>query len=130
MLTVAALYSVTSVIGKHLLTYAPPLFFGPFYSCLLAIIVLLFFSVNQPRTMSILWHAPKGTLLVATAAALEAVTHYLAIQNVEVAYMLAVKRSSLLVGILYGAWLFKEQRLMQHLVAGTLMVAGVILVAI
>jgi drug/metabolite transporter (DMT)-like permease len=56
---------------------------------------------------------------------LMAVTHFLAIERVEVAAMIAVKRTSLLFGILYGAWLFREAGLRRHLAAGALMVAGV-----
>ena len=47
-----------------------------------------------------------------------------------VAYMIAVKRSSLLFGIVYGALVFGEARLRQHLFAGSLMVAGVALVVL
>ena len=56
------------------------------------------------------------------------VTHFLAIARVEVAYMIAVKRTSLLFGILYGALLFRERRLGQNMFAGALMVAGVALI--
>jgi drug/metabolite transporter (DMT)-like permease len=43
--------------------------------------------------------------------------------------MIAVKRTSLLFGILYGALLFHERGLGMHLVAGTLMLGGVFLIA-
>ena len=56
-------------------------------------------------------------------------THFLAIQHVEVAYMIAVKRTSLLFGMLYGAWLFREGGLGKNLVAGVIMLAGVYLIA-
>jgi hypothetical protein len=39
-----------------------------------------------------------------------------------------VKRTSLLFGMLYGAWLFKETGLLKNLVAGMLMVLGVFLI--
>ena len=57
------------------------------------------------------------------------VTHFYAIAHVEVAYMIAVKRTSLLFGMLYGAWLFGEIGLKRNLAAGTLMIAGVYLIA-
>ena len=59
-----------------------------------------------------------------------AITHFLALEQIETAYMIAVKRTSLLFGILYGAWLFKEQNLGLHIFAGGLMVAGVTLIAL
>jgi drug/metabolite transporter (DMT)-like permease len=128
MLSVAALYSITSVIGKNLLQYAPPLFFGPFYACILAAIVLIALGVKEPGSFAVIRRRPAAVLLVALTATIEAVTHYFAVQQIEVAYMIAVKRTSLLFGILYGAWLFKEANLVQHLGAGTIMVLGVVLI--
>jgi drug/metabolite transporter (DMT)-like permease len=54
----------------------------------------------------------------------------MAIARMEVAYMIAVKRTSLLFGILYGALLFGEKRLGLHLLAESFMVAGVALIAL
>jgi drug/metabolite transporter (DMT)-like permease len=56
------------------------------------------------------------------------VTHFYAIAHIEVAYMVAVKRTSLLFGMLYGAWLFGETGLQKNLVAGMFMVLGVLLI--
>ena len=61
--------------------------------------------------------------------AVMAMTHFIAIAHIEVAYMVAVKRTSLLFGMLYGAWLFREPGLSRNLLAGGLMVAGVVLIA-
>ncbi|MCP4409304.1 MAG: hypothetical protein GY807_16435 [Gammaproteobacteria bacterium] len=55
---------------------------------------------------------------------------FIAIQGVEVAYMISVKRTSLLFGLLYGALLFSEPRLGHNLLAGSLMVSGVALLAV
>jgi uncharacterized membrane protein len=49
---------------------------------------------------------------------------------VEAAYMVAVKRSSMLFGILYGAWMFHEKGLLKNSVSATLMVAGVALIVL
>jgi drug/metabolite transporter (DMT)-like permease len=57
-------------------------------------------------------------------------THFLALQRVEVAYMISVKRTSLLFGILYGALVFREPGLANHLPAAALMLAGVALMAL
>jgi drug/metabolite transporter (DMT)-like permease len=56
------------------------------------------------------------------------VAHFYAIAHVEVAYMVAVKRTSLLFGMLYGAWLFGETGLRKNLAAGMFMVLGVLLI--
>ncbi|MGM0682282.1 MAG: hypothetical protein ACQES8_08700 [Thermodesulfobacteriota bacterium] len=46
----------------------------------------------------------------------------------KVAYFISLKRSNLLFGILYGAMLFGERSLARHLLTGTWMVSGIILI--
>jgi len=53
------------------------------------------------------------------------ISHFMAIALVEVAYMITVKRTSLLFGMVLGALMFSEKGLVQHFVAGMLMVIGV-----
>jgi len=130
MLTVAFLYSITSTLGKGALQYVPPIFFGPFYFCVLAVVTLALATLAERRNpLTLLWRRPGAHLLVGLSTGAMAVTHFLALERVEVAYMIAVKRSSLLFGILYGAWLFQERHLTRHLGAGMLMLAGIMLIA-
>ena len=129
MLVVSALYGVTSVLGKGALRHAPGEFFGAFYFVFLGLVVLLLYAFWQPRTVTALWRHPLPAVAVGVAMAVMVVTHFMALEQVEVAYMISVKRTSLLFGILYGALLFGEPRLLQHLAAGSLMVAGVVLIA-
>ncbi|MGC1954499.1 MAG: DMT family transporter [Gammaproteobacteria bacterium] len=130
MLTVAVLYSLTSVMGKGALQYTSPLFFAPFYFCLLGLATLLLFGLVIPQPRALLRaHLPQH-LAVGALMALMIVTHFAAVERAEVAYMIAVKRTSLLFGILYGTFLFKEPYPLRHLVAGALMVCGVLLIAL
>jgi drug/metabolite transporter (DMT)-like permease len=130
MLAVAVLYSLTSVMGKGALQYTSPLFFAPFYFCLLGLATLLLFGFVSPRPQKFLrTHLPQH-LAIGTLMALMILSHFAAVERTEVAYMIAVKRTSLLFGILYGTLLFKEPYPLRHLVAGTLMVCGVLLIAL
>jgi drug/metabolite transporter (DMT)-like permease len=128
MLGTAAIYSLTSVMGKAAMGYATPASFGPFYFVLLGIVTVAALGVRRPGGVRVLWRRPAAHLAVGLAMAVMVVTHFLAIARVEVAYMIAVKRTSLLFGILYGALLFREQRLGQNMFAGGLMVTGVALI--
>jgi drug/metabolite transporter (DMT)-like permease len=130
MLGVAALYSLTSVMGKAALQYMPPSQFGPFYWVVLGLITPLLFSVTNADCVRALWRRPLANLLVAVCTGSMAVAHFLALRQVEVAYMVTVKRTSLLFGILYGALLFRESGLGMHLFAGSLMLAGVVLISL
>lgn len=127
MLGVAALYSLTSVLGKLMLVYVEPAFFGPFYFVVLGAVTLCWFWLQEPRILTALWRRPGWSTMVGLCTALMIVTHFLAIEQIEVAYMIAVKRTSLLFGIVYGALWFGERRIPQSLAAGSIMVAGVYL---
>lgn len=130
MLAVAVIYSVSSVIGKKLLEYLPVTVFAPLYYLLVGGGMLLLFSFRQPDCVRVLWRRPKPQLAITLLMAVMVMTHFLAIMRVEAAYMLAVKRASLLFGIIYGALLFGEKQLKQHLLAGALMTAGAALLAL
>jgi drug/metabolite transporter (DMT)-like permease len=128
MLMVAALYSLTSVTGKGALLHATPAFFGPFYFVALGATSLLLFASRDVSTWRALGRHPWAHLAIGACMGAMVITHFYAIEHIEVAYMIAVKRTSLLFGLLYGAWLFKETGLLKNLVAGMLMVLGVFLI--
>jgi drug/metabolite transporter (DMT)-like permease len=125
MLLVAALYSITAVLGKAMLNHADPVFFASFYFVLLGMVTILLLPFFGLRSARILTTKPFGSLLVAGFMALMIVTHFMALEQVETAYMITVKRTSLLFGMLYGAYLFRERRLNQNLFAGCLIILGV-----
>jgi drug/metabolite transporter (DMT)-like permease len=129
MLMTAALYSMTSVLGKAALQYTTPAFFGAFYFVALGGVTAVVFGARNIGNWRALGRHPVAQLAIGSCMAIMVVTHFYAIGQIEVAYMIAVKRTSLLFGMLYGAWLFHEQGLSRNLAAGTLMVCGVFLIA-
>jgi len=129
MLAVALIYSMTSVMGKGALQYVPAFFFGAFYFTLLGVVTLILFSFLQPGIVTVMWRRIGPHVFIGMMMALMVVTHFFAIEQVEVSYMIAVKRTSLLFGIGYGVLLFGEKQLFQHLAAGVLMVLGVLFIA-
>ncbi|WP_295455933.1 DMT family transporter [uncultured Thiodictyon sp.] len=128
MLAVAAIYAVTSTLGKGAMRHLGPEQFGSFYFGLLGLAVILVFALPRPRLLRKFASRPLPVLAVGALTAIMAYTHFLAIQQVEVAYMIAVKRTSLLFGILYGVLWFKEQGILRRLPGGGLMVMGVALI--
>lgn len=125
MLLVAGLYSITAVLGKAAVNQVPPLFFAAFYFVLLGIASVAFALLWQPGSLRGCLRRPGVALLLAALMVIMIITHFTALEQVETAYMITVKRTSLLFGILYGAWLFGERHLPQHMVAGGLMVLGI-----
>ena len=130
MLLAAAIYSLTSVLGKQAMGYATPLSFGPFYFVLIGLVATTVALMREPWSLRRLARRPSPVLAVGGFMAVMVVTHFLAIALVEVAYMIAVKRSSLLFGILFGAWFFGERHLGRHFFAALLMVGGMVLIVL
>lgn len=128
MLGVAMIYSVSSVLGKQAMQYATPMTFGTFYYTVVGLVLLALVAILKPASLKILGQRPAPHLLIGILMAIMVTTHFLAIAQIEVAYMVAVKRSSLLFGMLFGAIFFAERHLERHLLAGSLMVAGVTLI--
>ena len=130
MLATATIYSVTSVGGKAAMQWMPPEQFGAFYFAVLGLVALVVFGATHPAALRVQRHGLVPLLVIAGLMAVMVVTHFMALAQVEAAYMIAVKRTSLLFGILYGALLFGERHLGRHLVAGSLMIAGVAAIAL
>ena len=128
MLGAAAIYSLTSVTSKGALLQSTPAFFGPFYFVIIGAASALVFASRDVSSWRALGRHPVAHLAVGFFMALMVIAHFYAIEHIEVAYMIAVKRTSLLFGMLYGAWLFRETGLKKNLVAGVLMVLGVYLI--
>jgi len=128
MILAATLYSFTATGSKAAMQYMPPEQFGPLYFAIVGLVTMILFSLRQPGIGRAIWRHPGATLLVGLLMGIMVFTHFIAIQKVEVAYMIAIKRTSLLFGILYGALLFQEQGLTRHLIAGGLMVTGIMLI--
>ena len=130
MLIVALLYSYTSAMGKLAILRSHPLFFGPFYVVILTGVtsaLFLLWGKLRPRE---LFCRPLWGLVVGGATAAMLLSHYVAITMVDAAYMIAVKRTSPLFGVLYGGLLLGEEEIGRRLLATGLMVAGVILIGV
>ncbi len=125
MLGAAVIYGVTSVLGKGAMQYMPPLSFGAVYFASVGIFTLVVFALREPSALRVLAKPAPAHFLVAAFMGVMVVTHFLALSMVEAAYMISVKRTSILFGILMGAWFFAERHLARHLGAGALMVGGV-----
>jgi drug/metabolite transporter (DMT)-like permease len=128
MLIVAIIYSMTSVGTKAAMQYVTPYSFGAFYFVLLGATTLLIVSLLQPRKLLLLKQNVRAHLVIGALMAAMIISHFVALAMVEVAYMIAVKRTSLLFGILLGAYMFHEIGLKRNLSAVALMLIGVTMI--
>lgn len=129
MMGVAAIYAITAVLSKAVLAHGPAMTVGPLYFLCVGLgALLLGLFRSGAASLDALRVRPGWGLLAGVLMAAMVISHFLAIGQVEAAYMIAVKRTSLLFGMVYGALWFGESGLWARLAAGSLMVAGVFLV--
>lgn len=130
MIIVAFIYSITSNLGKMAILHSSSLFFASTYLPILTLSVLpVFLWKNHGRVKQ---GVPHITLfiLIGLSMALATVTHFLAITIIEVPYVISVKRTSLLFGIMYGAFWFKETNIRERLIGSTIMIIGVVIITL
>ena len=130
MLVVALIYSFTSVMGKVALGFTDPSFFGAFYFVVLGGASLIFVAGTRPRYIRVFYHRPHQVAIVAICMCVMVVSHFVAIAHIQVAYMVSVKRTSLLFGMVLGSIMFGEKKLIRNVIAGTIMVIGVAVIVI
>jgi drug/metabolite transporter (DMT)-like permease len=129
MLLVSFLYAFTSTIGKLAIIHSNPYFFGIIYNIALAILLTLFLpaaAIAEP--LKNLTRRPLIGLILGALVATTIFSHMLAISLTNVAYMISLKRTSLLFGVLYGALWFKEEKIAERLTGAIIMIAGVFLI--
>jgi uncharacterized membrane protein len=132
MIIVAILYGFTSTFGKQALNHSSALFFGVTYN-------LAFFIVLSPVLFKIgKIYSPgrickeslKISVLPGVFAAITVIFYTIAMSLANVAYTVAVCRLSLLVGVIYGHFLFKETGFRERLVGTTLMLIGFLIIVL
>jgi drug/metabolite transporter (DMT)-like permease len=128
MLIVAFLYSFAAVIGKVGILHSSPIFFSvSFFSVFNLFMVLFLLSIRKIRLRNFSNEPLKGAF-VGCFLFIHIILHGFAVSMVTAAYMISVKRMSILFGVLYGWILFKEKNIMVRLSGAFSMVAGAILI--
>lgn len=125
MIGVALIYSFTSSLGKMAIEHSSPLFFG--VTCFTAL-ALLFTPIVLYKGKKVRARAVLSVLLPGIFYSLMVVSHMIAISLAKVAYVISVKRMSLIIGVFYGYLFFKEKNIRERLFGSLLMVIGFIMV--
>ena len=126
MIATAFLYSITSNLGKQAILHSSPVFFGVVYVLILtAAFFPVALAVVGPRGLRGIWR--RDFVAIGAFEAVMILSHMLAIVQTNVAYMIAVKRTSTLFGLAYGKWWFGELQMTQRLAGVVVMLVGVVL---
>lgn len=130
MIIVAFIYSVTSNLGKMAILHSSPLFFTATFLPIFSVIFLPVLLWNNQGKMGQIFSRVTLFGPIGFSIALATVTQFLAVNLAETAYVISVKRMSLLFGILYGAFWFRETNIMERFIGGITMIAGVVIIMV
>ena len=125
MIVVALIYSLTSSLGKMAIKHSSPLFFGISYYTALA---LFFTPIALYKGKGIRKGTALSVLLPGVFYSFMVICHMIAISLAKVAYVISIKRMSILVGVLYGYYFFKEENIRERLFGSLLMVIGFVII--
>jgi drug/metabolite transporter (DMT)-like permease len=130
-LAVALIFSATSALGKLGMQHSSTAFFGPAYvACLAVCLGAAAILRGEGRAFLRELRPNRWFLAIGAAAALMTLLHFSALALTSVAYMLAVKRSSLLVSVAFGRVFFQERGLIRRIPGAAVMFAGVLLLGL
>ncbi len=129
MIAVAFIYSFTSSLGKVAIEHSSPIFFGATYFtavilCFTPVAIILSKGMKRVLNQKNIIH----TIVPGIFYGIMIITHMIAISIAYVAYMISIKRLSLLIGVLYGYLIFKEKGIVERLTGAFLMFVGFVLI--
>jgi drug/metabolite transporter (DMT)-like permease len=128
MLAVAFIYSFTASLVKLGINHSSPLFFGVVYFSILPLAYTPFALPALLKRGTITRRDLSGMALAGFFTAAMVITHVIAVSLTHVAYMVAVKRTSLLFSVLYGCLLFREGHLRERTAGALMMFIGFVVV--
>ena len=130
MLIVAFIFSFAAVVGKQGILHSSVFFFTfSFFTAFNFIFLLLLLVLRVIRLETYARLSVKG-LVAGILFFLQAVFHGSAISLTKAAYMISLKRLSILFGVIYGAIIFKEQNIGVRLIGAALMLSGSVLIVL
>ena len=130
MIIVAFIFSITANLGKMAVLHSSPLFFAVTYVPVLSTVLFPILAwKNRGEIKQIFSHLTIFSL-IGLAIAFATIAHFFAVNIAEVPYVISVKRTSLLFGIIYGAIWFKETNIRERLIGGIIMIIGVSIITL
>mgnify|MGYP000365605499 CR=1 FL=1 len=130
MILVAFIYSLTSPLGKMAIMHSSPLFFGATYIVCLTVCfspIAIWKGRHDIKTF-LHYGYHRRLVLPGLFYALMVASHMTAISLTKVAYMISLKRTSVLMGVLYGYFLLREKNIEERLTGAIMMTIGFIMI--
>jgi drug/metabolite transporter (DMT)-like permease len=129
MLLVALLWSVSAVYDKVAVVASSPAFYTVFFSAAFGVLYAPAL-VHGLRKNPVGWPMVPRLFLIGTICAVMILSQFAAVRLALASYVIAVKRSGMLLSVVLGRVLFQEKSLAVRLFGAALMIAGVVIISI
>lgn len=130
MLIVSFLFSFAAVVGKKAILHSSPVFFSLSFFAVLNLFLFVAFKAFKKIDLNTFSQAPLKGIIAGFLLFCQVLLHGWAISLTKAAYMISVKRLSVLFGIIYGALVFKERNIFIRFFGALLMLSGAVLIMI
>jgi len=128
MLIVAFIFSFSSVIGKLAIIHSSVMFFQMSFFTALGLVSVLILILLRKIDLKALAEAPGRGMVAGALLFLHILFHGFAISMTKAAYMISVKRLSVVFGVVYGGVLFDEKNILVRFFGALLMFSGAALI--
>jgi len=125
---VAFLYSISANLGKLGILYSDAIFFS--FACYLVVTLFLFpllFTKPVKKLRNIKKNL-KYLIIMGIAAGIMMVASAIALKLAIVPYVISLKRFSVIFSVLFGYFLFKEEKIKERLIGAVIMLLGASLI--
>lgn len=130
MLLVAFIWNFTANLVKIGMNKSTPVFWALADMAAVSIIIFLIMAAFRKKSIS-QFRANAGSLMpVGIFMGLMFACQMFAMSMAIVPYVIAVKRASAILGVFWGALIFRERNIRERLLGASIMVAGVVIIAI
>jgi drug/metabolite transporter (DMT)-like permease len=130
MLLTAFIYSFGAVMGKKAIEHSSVMFFTTSFFAVFNLVCLVGMLLTGKTRLNRLARFPLKGAVAGGLLFGHALCHGWAISMTKAVYMIAVKRLSIVFGVVYGGLFFHERHLLYRMVGTGLMVAGAAVVTL
>ncbi|MGH7450308.1 MAG: EamA family transporter [bacterium] len=130
MLLVAFLWSITANCDKIGIRNSSPLFWSIATTTFMALVLAPIMLYKSPRAIKQLPTVFKKLVPIGFFCALTVIFQMVAVSLTLVAHVIAIKRTSTVMSVLWGFLIFKEVGFKERLLGAGIMVAGVLLISL
>ena len=128
MLLTSFIYSITATLGKLAIIHSNPQTFSVIYFLILTASMFAIFPFIPGADLRAVVEKPLPGFLSGIILAGMIFCHTTAISLIKAAYMISVKRTSLVFGVIFGALFFKEYSIKERLTGAIIMFSGVVMI--